>query len=176
MLLLACAFNVCLLYLKIEQTISNTLVLYFLTQSYFTEEELKGSLKCVPVTHNRIAYKITPIALYIAQRSLNGIIFQMGKKPELANAYVTNFPALSVRCKVSKRKYLPVIHNSHRFQQERYVTSCFPKRGYFILVYSNPANCLAITIQRLSGLYSWFSAGTEMGSLQWNVLPLLKLI
>lgn len=81
--LLACTFNVCLLYLKIEQTISNTLFLYFLTWSYFTKEELKGSLKCVLVTHNRVAYKITHIALYIAQRSVNGITFQMGKNMNL---------------------------------------------------------------------------------------------
>lgn len=81
--LLACTFNICLLYLKIGQTILNTLILYFLTWSYFTKEELKGSLKYVLVTHNRIAYKITPIALYIAQRSVNGIIFQMGKNLNL---------------------------------------------------------------------------------------------
>jgi len=77
--LLACTFNVCLLYLKIEQTILNTLFLYFLTWSHFTKEEQKGSLKCVQVTHNGIAYKITTTALYVAQRSVNGIIFQMGK-------------------------------------------------------------------------------------------------
>lgn len=76
-------FKGCLLYLKIEQTIENTLFLYFLTQSYFTKEELKGSLKCALVTHNSIAHKTTPTALHIVQRSVNGIIFQMGKELNL---------------------------------------------------------------------------------------------
>lgn len=60
------------------------------------QEELKGSQKCIQVSCNRIAYRITPIPLYIECKWHDPPNEEKKKKKEFANACGTNFLALSV--------------------------------------------------------------------------------